>query len=235
MKKIFCPLVFLFTLSAHAQMKEGHVVYERTVQLPLRNLDPELAAKFPKSRTDQFELLFGNNQSLWQYLPNINADENSFSGNGIAVRMGGGPNEITYCNFNKGSRVDQREVLDTRFIVSDSIVKLSWKLSDETRMVLQHTVHKATAQRTTTRSRLTMENGEMKRQEFPDTVKVVAWYTTDIPVPAGPDFQGQLPGLILEMDVDNGQTVYKAIEIAPKVNTAKIKEPKDGKKVTAVE
>ena len=82
---------------------------------------------------------------------------------------------------------------------------------------------------------MTMENGQMKREEFPDTAKIVAWFTTDIPVPAGPDFQGQLPGLILEVDIDNGQTVYRAIEFSNKVSLNKIKEPKDGKKLTAAE
>ena len=76
----------------------------------------------------------------------------------------------------------------------------------------------------------------MKREMVPDTAAIIAWFTTDIPVSAGPaDFQGQLPGLILEMDINKGQTVYKALEITAKVNISKIREPKEGKKVTAAE
>src|SRR2546423_11191807 len=56
-------------------------------------------------------------------------------------------------------------------------------------------------------------------------------FRSAIPVPAGPDFQGQLSGLILEIDI-NGMPTYKAIELSPKVNVASIKEPKGGKKVT---
>jgi GLPGLI family protein len=82
---------------------------------------------------------------------------------------------------------------------------------------------------------MTMENGEMKRQVIPDTSEMIAWFTTDIPIAIGPEIQGQLPGAILELEVNKGQTVYKAIEISPKVNLAKIKEPNDGKKVTAAE
>jgi GLPGLI family protein len=44
-----------------------------------------------------------------------------------------------------------------------------------------------------------------------------------------------LPGLILELNVANGQILYKAIEISLKVALNKIKEPKDGKKMTAAE
>jgi len=75
----------------------------------------------------------------------------------------------------------------------------------------------------------------MKRQVIPDTAVVIAWFTTDIPLPIGPEVQGQLPGAILELDINKGQTIYTALEISPKVNVGKIKEPKDGKKVTAAE
>jgi GLPGLI family protein len=238
MKKIILCAALSFTIAAKAQMKEGRVVYERVFQLPTRNLniDPSVAAQIPKSRTDQFELLFSGNQSLWQYLPSLGGeDQGNFSGGGVVLRFAGATNEVTYSNFEKGVRVDQREIADKNYVVTDTVQKLAWKLTDESKTVLGHTVFKATAQRIGTRSRMTMENGEMKRQEFPDTAKVVAWFATDIPVSAGPDFGGQLPGLILELDVDNGQTVYRALEISPKVSVSKIKEPKDGKKMTAVE
>jgi GLPGLI family protein len=82
---------------------------------------------------------------------------------------------------------------------------------------------------------MSMENGEMKREMRTDTAKVIAWYTTDVPVPAGPNYAGQLPGLILELDVNNGQSVIRAVEFSPKVAANKIKEPKDGKKMSNAE
>jgi len=109
-------------------------------------------------------------------------------------------------------------------------------LSDETKTVLNRTVRKATTQRIGSRMQMTMENGEMKRQEVSDTSNIVAWFTSDITVPAGPqEFQGQLPGLILELDINNGRTMYKAVEFSAKVNTSNIKEPKGGKQITAAE
>jgi GLPGLI family protein len=238
MKKLLLILFAAASVSVHAQTKEGRMVYERTIQTPVRmfNADPEIARQLPKSRTEQFELLFSGNQSLWQYLPSANnEDPGTFSAPGMVVRFGGGANEISYQNFDKQIRVDQREVMERSFVVTDSIRKLDWKLSQETKKVMNYTAYKATAKRIGTRPRMTMENGEMKREEVADTTSVIAWFTTEIPVPAGPDFQGQLPGMILELDVNNGQTVYKAIEFSPKVAVAKIKEPKEGKRVTANE
>src|SRR5690606_17195824 len=98
-----------------------------------------------------------------------------------------------------------------------------------------YTVKKAVGQRVRTSTRMSMENGVMKSQQIQDTAVVIAWFTSQIPVSVGPDNQGQLPGAILELDINNGQTIYKAIEISAKVNAKKIKAPSEGKKITAQE
>jgi GLPGLI family protein len=237
MKKILVAASLVLSVMAQAQMKEGRIIYERTILLPTRMItaNPDIASQIPKSRTDQFELLFGNNQSLWQFLPSANNEEpGTFSGNGVVMRFGG-TNDIAYYNFDKGTRVDQREIMDRSFVVTDTIAKGQWKLTDETKTILNYTTRKAVGQRIGSRTQMTMENGEMKRTVIPDTAAVIAWFTTDIPVPVGPEMQGQLPGAILELEINKGQTVYKAVEVSPKINLNKIKEPKDGKKVTAAE
>jgi GLPGLI family protein len=83
---------------------------------------------------------------------------------------------------------------------------------------------------------MTMENGEAKREKVMDTLNIVAWFATDMPGSFGPDiYQGQLPGTILEIDINNGRSSFKALEIAPKVDVAKVKEPSKGKKTTPEE
>lgn len=239
MKKFFILLIICFSFSANAQMKEGRIVYERTFQLPVRNfnLDPEIASQIPKTRVDQFELLFSSSQTLWQFLPSATneSDAQDFQGSGTVIRFASGSNDIIFCDFDKAISVDQREIFDRSYLITDSIRKLQWKLTDETKTIMDHTVRKAILSRISTSMRMSMENGEMKRTAVPDTATIIAWFTTEIPVPGGPQYQGQLPGMILELDINNGQTVYKAIEISTKVNTKKIKAPKDGKKLTADE
>ena len=239
MKKILFFVTLFYSMGINAQLKEGRIVYERTVQLPVRmfNADPAIASQLPKERVDQFELLFTGTHSLWQYLPEAEkeGDAGTFQSNGMVVRFMGSANEISYFDFEKAIRIDQREMFDRSFVVTDSIRKLDWKLSDETRTIQDRTVRKATSTRISNSTRMSMENGQMNRTTVEDTAIVIAWFTTDIPVPAGPEYQGQLPGMILELDIDNGQTVYKAIELSSRVNTRKIKAPKDGKKLTAGE
>ena len=233
MKKIFLFACVASSLMASAQMKEGKVVYERTLQMRMRVSNPELAERIPQSRTDQFELLFANNQSLWQYLPQADENDGTVSANGMVFRMAGNNNDIVFTSLTDRKRVDQRELFDRQYLVEDSLRSLSWKLSDETKSILGYTARKATAERIGVRSQMTMENGEMKRQELPDTSVITAWFTTDIPVAVGPqEFQGQLPGLILELDQNKGRIVYKAVEVSPKVKVADIKEPKKGKRMS---
>jgi GLPGLI family protein len=73
---------------------------------------------------------------------------------------------------------------------------------------------------------MNMDNGKMERKEVEDTAIIIAWFASDIPVSAGPaEYQGQLPGLILEMDVANGRQIFKATEILAKADLASIKAP----------
>jgi GLPGLI family protein len=217
-----------------AQQKEGKVVYERTMQMQIHvNDDNDAAAQMlPKTRTDKFELTFSNNQSLWKHADE-EIENTEFGGNGMQLSfVGPGQNDIVFHDFNKGRRIDQREMFDKKFIVEDSIRKLNWKLIGETQTILGHVCQKATTQRTGKRMQMTMDNGKMERKEIDDTSTIIAWFTTDIPVSAGPEVQGQLPGLILALDMNDGRMVYKALEISPKVDLASVKEPTKGKKVT---
>src|SRR5437763_3017059 len=100
MKKFFLITAVAFCLFAQAQTKEGKVTYERTVKLtPPRfggdNIPPEIQAQIanmPKSRTDQYELLFTPEHSLFQFLPNAADDggNQSFGGGGMMIQMRGG-------------------------------------------------------------------------------------------------------------------------------------------------
>ena len=146
--------------------------------------------------------------------------------------MGGGVDDVTFCDFRNARKVESREFFDKKFLIIDSIRRENWKLGEETKSILNHLCRKATSQRIGKRMTMSMDNGKMERKEVADTSVLVAWFTTDIPVAAGPEVQGQLPGLILELQTNNGKTVYKAIEISPEANKKEIKEPTKGKKVS---
>ena len=155
----------------------------------------------------------------------------------MQIRMfSSGSNDVLYNNFQTGKKTELREMFEKKFIIDDSIRPLKWKMTGETKMILNHNCMKTTATQTNTSTRMTMDNGKMERKEVTDTSNIVAWFATDIPVSAGPaEYQGQLPGLILEIDVANGRQTFKAIGISGKADLASIKEPTGKKHYTREE
>jgi GLPGLI family protein len=238
MKKSLLIGCFAFVaVAASAQQREGRVVYERTMQMQIRLAGMEGAEQMlPRTRTDKIEVLFANNQSLRRQLEDETPDENQFGGNGMQIRvMAAGQDDIIYNNFGESRVVEQREFAAKKYLVLDSISKLNWKLTGQTKTILNQNCQQATTQRITTRMSMQVENGVVKREEVPDTMNITAWFAPAIPVPAGPEYQGNLPGLIMAIDVNNGRTVYQAVELSPKVEVNAIKEPKTGKKVNQEE
>jgi GLPGLI family protein len=237
MKKILFTLTaFLLATIIFAQQKEGKVVYERATKMQVHiNDNDQVAQNLPQTRIDKFELLFANSQILWHISDEQTPeDDNGGGGGGVQIRMiGGGTDDISFYDLTHGTSTEQRDMFERKFIINDSIHKLNWKLTGESKTVLNHVCQKAIAQRIGTRMIMNMDNGKVDRKEVSDTSAIVVWFTADIPVAAGPgEYQGQLPGLILEADINNGRQLFKAIEISPKADFASIKEPKNGKKVT---
>jgi GLPGLI family protein len=233
-KVIFSSLLVAASLAGTAQQKEGKVMYERTMQMQIRMAEGDgPQQEMSRTRTDRFELNFANGQMVYKQMEDDIQDEGFGGGDGVMIRsIGGGGDDVTFCDFQKLRKVESREFFDKKFLIIDSIRRDSWKLGEETKTILNHICRKATSQRIGKRMTMSMDNGKMERKEITDTSLLVAWFTTDIPVPAGPEVQGQLPGLILELETNNGRAIYKAIEISPEANQKQIKEPTKGKKVS---
>ena len=233
MKKISLAIAICAALTVRAQQKEGKVIYSRTIQMQVELDDNDhLQQMMPKNHTDKFEFTFGNNQSLWKH---IDEDENTdvMDESRMQIKvMTPGQNDIVFNDFNIAKTIEQRDFMGKKFIVTDSFHRLHWKLTGETKNILGHVCQEAMAQRAGKRIQMNIDNGKMEKKEINDTTNIIAWFTTDIPVPAGPEVQGQLPGLILALNLSKGRMVYQALEIQATADLAAIKAPAKGKKVT---
>jgi GLPGLI family protein len=238
MKKILtASLVLLAGTMVHGQQKEGKVIYEFVLQTrPMGvTVNDQITPGLPSTIQSKYELNFGNNQSLWrQAAPEIEDESlGERGGNRMVIFTN---NDILFTNLESNTTVMERLMLDRKFIIEDSIRPLKWKMTGETKSILNHSCMKAIATKIGKRTETTMTNGEFTRKEVPDTSYLIAWVAGDIPVPAGPlEYQGQLPGLILEMDINNGRFSYKAISISPKADLAIIKAPSGKKHYTQTE
>ncbi|MBO9199834.1 MULTISPECIES: GLPGLI family protein [Niastella] len=237
MKTIYFIASLFVTLQAYTQQQSGRVVYEFTRQMMVRTSVAGEGMEGPPPPPRKYiikqEVLFGNNQMLRRMLEDV-VNEIPDNDNGNQFHFAMGDDDITWFNFADGRKVEQREFATKQYLITDSAHKLNWKLTGETSKILGYTCQQAVATRPGKRSMMSIENGEMTRKDIPDTSHITAWFTPVIPVPAGPDLEGQLPGLILQIDI-NGNTMYKALEVSQQVDLAAIKEPKKGKKVTAEE
>jgi len=169
-----------------------------------------------------------------------NPDNNNIEtndGNGMQVHMiVAGADDVMFTDLDSKKKVEKRELFDKTFIIDDSIKALSWKITGETKNILNHNCMKAIATTLRTSTRMNVDNGKVERKEVTDTLNIIAWFTNEIPVSAGPgEYQGQLPGLILELDVNNGRQYYIATSITEKADLSVVKEPSGKKHYTPAE
>lgn len=235
-KLVFTFALGLVVVTVSGQQKQGRVLYQRTIQMKLSMMGPDQSENLvTREHMDKQELLFDDHRSLRRNIqderPEAGTDE---EGAGITVNISGN-NEVTYSDFSTGHIVDQREFAARTYLVADSIRKLNWKLTGDTTTIQGFPCQQAVAQQISKRLAPRMQNGEISKLEVADTVQVMAWFTLAIPVQAGPEFQGQLPGLILGLDIGKGRMVYKAIEVTDKTDLAAIRIPSKGKKITAAD
>jgi GLPGLI family protein len=225
MKRIIVTLLACFPFLLPAQL-EGEVVYEETIQLKIEipEIDEEMMARIPQSRSVEKLLYFNKNESLYLDIPS-DYDEGEDEMTWNASSPGGeaeikmvfrSPESRYYMNLNEGTRVEQREFFGKNFLISDELPAYGWKLTGEQKEILEYPCQQAT---------------------YADEERnIVAWFTSEIPVSSGPDAFGQLPGLILEIDVNDGERDITAKKIQlHELEADTIEQPKKGKKVSQEE
>ncbi len=233
-----------FTIS-FAQMKEGKIVFERVMNMRRNITDPQMRAMIPESRTDKFELLFNQQSSLFKSIIEEEAPD-PFANNGgdrggprMMFRM---PSTTTYTDLKTLMQYEARSFFEKDFLVIDSVRQISWKISEETKIIAKHLCKKAT----------TTSAGQMMRMNFggpppgspkkdstqarvdnkPKDIEVVVWYAEDIPVSVGPESFSGLPGAILEVNSDNGASITTAVEISGKYSKKELAKPTVGEVMT---
>ncbi len=238
MKKIFLAplLLILFLGFAAAQQNQGRVVYNLTIRLQFSfgGQSTGLEQLLPASRTVKYELLFANNQSTWKQKPETEETLPDFGSEGNTMKIVvAGSEDLLYCNFDTRMKTEKRMLYDKQFLIEDSLSKLTWKLTGETKKILDHVCVKAESIRIKKEYITTVEGGTFGKKEVDDTSKIIAWFTTEIPVSAGPsEFQGQLPGLILELNINESEQLFSAVSIDPLADLSEIKAPAGKKKYT---
>ena len=120
--------------------------------------------------------------------------------------------DTTYVSFGGGTFTESRVIGLEVALVSDQPPAIPWRLEGEERVYLGLRVMKATA--------------------TVDSAAIEAWFTPEIPIPAGPGLYGGLPGLILMVTNASDGEVYAAESLDMDVLARAIVPPTRGRKVS---
>jgi GLPGLI family protein len=246
MKKIQLVLGMLIALtsitSATAQMKEGKISYERKINMHRNLPDPQMKSMVPEFRTDKFELIFNESVSLFRSVVDDEAPDPfaNAGGGGGGMRMNFRmPTANTYTDMAKQMQYEERAFFEKEFLIVDSLKQYKWKLSEETKTIAKQLCKKATTMITAPQMRMRVSIGgggnntdtAANTPRAPKETELVVWYAENIPVSFGPDNYSGLPGVIMEIDQDNGATVTTAVEVSAKYPKKELVAPTKGDKM----
>ena len=217
MRIIYIVILTFIVGSSAAQVNfinAGSITFERRISqfAALINAEAqeniwmeELKKQFPKVVADNYTLQFNNKESFY-YLTKENPD-NKY------INMIFKPTETNYVNqkHELGMVTNAASVFETNYLVNDSLVKYEWKITGEVRDIAGFECKKAVT-------------------KICDSVVVVAFYTDQIPVQAGPENFNVLPGMILGIAVPRlGTTIFAtsiSLQAAPNYVLPTLSKPK---------
>ena len=198
-------------------LKEGKIIYERKVNLHRRLTDESMKSMVPEFNTSKAELDFSADESIYKSIKEEKdiRDEAGQEHNGnMMMRIGGGPDDQTYKNYATERITEQRELGPKKYLIEDTLHRQNWKLETETRTIKGYPCKKATT-------------------KGKDGGEIVAWYAEDIQTSSGPESFGNLPGLIMELNINDAEIVFTALDIVTKdFDKNIVKAPSDGKKIS---
>ncbi|MBK9358130.1 MAG: GLPGLI family protein [Bacteroidales bacterium] len=216
-KTLIFPGALALAFAASAQ--SGTVVYNETMKLEIHidGMDAGMAEMLPKERKSVKMLHFTPDASIY-----VNGKQNEdqevaeeMAGGGTMVIRMDEADEQLYYDIKNQKITEQRDFMSRLFLIESAVDSLSWKLTGNRRDILGYPCIEATYQK--------------------DTVRTVAWFTPAIPVSTGPGKYHGLPGIILEVNVDDGKRIISAASVTDGDVAALLVRPKKGRKVSGEE
>lgn len=216
---IFIALLVCFAWTASSSAQQGTVIYEEVTKMNIE-LPPEMEHmrdQIPDSHTATRQLFFDETASLMKNAP-AEAPETTemqtVHEGMIRFQTQREENE-TYFDFDEDRRIEKRDFMGRTFLITGDLSDLPWRLTEERSEFLGYMCQKAIVTK--------------------DSTTYEAWFTPEISVPAGPGIGG-LPGLILVLNIDDGQRSFVAKEVSLEpVENGAIVPPKKGREVTQAE
>ena len=214
-------------LPSFTQSTEGVVTYTETIKMkievPEGMNEEEFRKMVPSEQKASKILVFNAQESLYSDAPdqapggtdatfNSDTEDGDLQMNFKIER----PENHQYRDIANGKRIESTEFFGRFFLINEEPKRMKWKVSAEQKQLAGYLCQKAVLQDTS-------------RQ-------VEAWFTPQIPVSIGPGEFADLPGMILELSMNNGDRTVVAEKVELKTLDKKaIEKPTKGKAVSREE
>jgi GLPGLI family protein len=189
------------TISVHAyyrDLAEGEPDAERWLTWILEN--------YPKTVTNYYEFTGNNTKSVYKPGKEVPLGANTYY-RPIADK------NVVYNDYTARTTISQKPVFEQTFLMQDSLAKIKWKLTPDTRTIAGFECRKAIG-------------------ILDDSVAVFAFYTDELMISGGPEGIHGLPGMILGLGVPRLHATWFATKVELfDVNMSAVAPATKGKKV----
>jgi len=215
MKKIALLLCFVFSGLAQAQTFHAAVRVEFEKVVYVRQQMKELAGdwydmvkdRVPVTAISYYEFIGDTTKSLFRQTKEAVIPQNMWY-------EGMGEKNVVYNDYSSGQTITQKQVAEETFLINDSLTKIRWKYTNDTRTIAGYDCRKAIG-------------------FIDDTVAVFAFYTDEILINGGPESIHGLPGMVLGLGVPRLHASWFATRVETSgFSTASLTPATKGKKVT---
>jgi len=222
MKNVFFLFAFFLNLNLSAQQTEGTIFYTQSIKLDIELPEGQehLRDMIPSSSDQTKALYFTAEKSMYKDVDGSDGvteinQESEGAQMQVKIVAGSADNRLLK-DIANNKMVDQRDFLGKKFLIKGDIPEMTWKITGEQKKILDFVCQKAVYTK--------------------DTMTTIAWFTPQIPLSNGPDTYGKLPGMILEMNMEDGRRTISATKVELGViDKAVLETPSKGKKVTREE
>ncbi|GGF26274.1 GLPGLI family protein [Flavobacterium limi] len=209
---LFFIAALIFTITSKAQQFVDKAVIEYEVNTNLKKTmsndhwDEMMKENLSDLKISYFTFIFADNKSIYKFnrwspktrIPKHQKDADE--------------ENIWYHDFTSGKMNIQKQIVGTNFVITDSIQKIEWQITNEHREIAGYNCRKAIGKRT-------------------DGVYVFAFYTDDITISGGPCSINGLPGMILGLTIPRLYISFMAVKIDLEISNASDIKPTPAKKV----
>ncbi len=219
MKYMLAILVCALCSFVSQETSEGVITYSTKVNMHKRipAEREEMKQMLPEFNITENVLLFNDSESLYKSIPKEVNPFDQAQGGGSRMVISTALSNETYLDRNESLVTQLKEFMGKKYLIKKELNRIPWKLEAESKEIQGHICKSA--------SYVDENQREIK-----------AWYTEEIRIPLGPENYQGLPGLILEVAVNDDDIFITTEKIEWRtLKKNEIKAPKGGQEVTEEE